>query len=91
MTLHTSRCLRVLAVVAGVLTLGVTGAARLPTTLLVSVNRTGTASGDGDSLAPVLSASGRWVAFASDASDLVAHDTNGAEDVFVRPLPWDEP
>jgi Tol biopolymer transport system component len=33
-----------------------------------------------------LSADGRWVAFASEADDLVAKDTNQAEDVFVRDL-----
>ena len=34
----------------------------------------------------MISADGRFVAFASDASDLVANDTNGANDVFVRDL-----
>jgi Tol biopolymer transport system component len=36
------------------------------------------------SFAPAISADGRFVAFASDASNLVAGDTNGATDVFVR-------
>src|SRR5262249_5187497 len=31
-------------------------------------------------------ASGRWIAFASDADNLVANDTNGMRDVFVRDL-----
>lgn len=39
---------------------------------------------NGDSYAHALSADGRYVAFASDASNLVADDTNGHEDVFVR-------
>lgn len=39
------------------------------------------ASGD-----PVISADGRFVAFSSYASNLVAGDTNGSEDVFVRDL-----
>jgi len=55
-------------------------------TTLVSINRTGTDSGNGDSFFPVLSASGLVVAFMSNASDLVANDTNGAGDVFVRDL-----
>ena len=38
---------------------------------------------DGASFTPAISADGRWVAFASAASTLVAGDTNGAEDVFV--------
>ncbi len=33
---------------------------------------------------PSISADGRYVAFESDASNLVSGDTNGAEDVFVR-------
>ena len=59
-----------------------------PTTL-VSVNAGDTASGNGDSAqSPVISADGRFVAFASDASDLVVAglDTNGQKDVFVRDL-----
>jgi Tol biopolymer transport system component len=40
----------------------------------------------GDSFAPSLSADGRYVAFASDASNLVAGDSNDATDVFVRDL-----
>ncbi len=58
------------------------------TTRLVSINSAGTASGNGDSVyfLPVLSANGRFVVFDSNASDLVANDTNGATDVFVRPI-----
>jgi Tol biopolymer transport system component len=40
----------------------------------------------GSSHRGVLSADGRFVAFDSIASDLVAKDTNGASDVFVRDL-----
>lgn len=36
------------------------------------------------SYTPSLSADGRWVAFASDASNLVRGDTNSKRDVFVR-------
>ena len=56
------------------------------TTTLVSVNRAGTGGGNGVSYEPLLSADGRLVAFPSEASDLVAGDTNGKVDVFVRDL-----
>ena len=56
------------------------------TTTLVSVNRAGTDSGNNGSFDPVISADGRFVAFFSEASDLVATDTNGSLDVFVRNL-----
>ena len=41
----------------------------------------GEPSGSGD---PSISADGRFVAFDSGATNLVAHDTNGTWDVFVR-------
>ena len=56
------------------------------TTALVSVNRGGTNGGSGISFDPVLSTDGRFVAFSSRANDLVATDTNGDVDVFVRDL-----
>ena len=40
----------------------------------------------GDSWDPSLSAHGRYVAFTSSASNLIAHDTNNLPDVFVRDL-----
>ena len=49
----------------------------------VSVDSSG-AQGDAGSGRPSLSADGRYVAFASDATALVAGDTNGRTDVFVR-------
>ncbi|GIW42497.1 MAG: hypothetical protein KatS3mg076_3074 [Candidatus Binatia bacterium] len=59
------------------------------TTQRVSVPRDGTAS-RGDSQAslfpPALSFDGRFVAFESDAPNLVEGDTNGVTDVFVRDL-----
>lgn len=39
---------------------------------------------DGDSHRPALSADGRYVAFRSEASNLVAGDTNGLSDIFVH-------
>ena len=51
-------------------------------TELVSVNSSG-AQGNGWSLFPALSGNGRYVAFISSATNLVAGDTNGKVDVFV--------
>jgi Tol biopolymer transport system component len=56
------------------------------TTTLVSVNLTGTNGGNGNSIPVGLSTNGRYALFESTASDLVAGDTNGASDVFVRDL-----
>ncbi len=56
------------------------------TTTLVSVNLTGVGGGNRHSVSPVISADGRFVAFESEASNLVANDTNGVSDVFVRDL-----
>lgn len=50
---------------------------------LVSVSQEGL-PGNGASRAPSVSVDGRYVAFASDASDLVPGDTNEIADVFVR-------
>ena len=49
----------------------------------VSVGPAG-AAGDDDSQLAAISADGRYVAFWSSASTLVAGDTNGTSDVFVR-------
>ena len=40
--------------------------------------------GNAGSFNPAMSADGRWVAFASRATDLVEGDTNGQEDIFVH-------
>lgn len=56
------------------------------TTILVSVNLAGTATGNGSSRKPVISADGRFVAFESTANNLVSNDTNTWTDVFVRDL-----
>ncbi|MCP9495515.1 MAG: immunoglobulin domain-containing protein [Pyrinomonadaceae bacterium MAG19_C2-C3] len=52
-------------------------------TKLVSVNNAGT-GGNYYSFNASINADGRFVAFSSDASDLVANDTNGVADVFIR-------
>ncbi len=55
------------------------------TTRRVSVSSAG-AQGNGDSYLPVMSADGRYVAFMSQSSNLVAGDTNGMADIFSRDL-----
>lgn len=49
----------------------------------VSVNGASQQANDGSGF-PAISGDGRYVVFASAASNLVAGDTNGVEDVFVR-------
>ncbi len=56
---------------------------KLHKTYLVSVSSAGV-QGNSGSFQPAISADGRYVAFASDASNLVSGDMNGYEDVFVR-------
>jgi Tol biopolymer transport system component len=87
--LSTSLPLRVTTVCAVTAALGVTGptadahAADPPTTTRVSVSTGGTQA-DGASTSPQLSANGRFVAFLSNASNLVSGDTNGFYDVFLH-------
>ncbi len=52
-------------------------------TILISRSSAGV-QGDGDSSVPAMSADGRYIAFRSVATNLVAGDTNGSRDVFVR-------
>jgi hypothetical protein len=54
--------------------------------ILVSVGMDGNAALGGSSVTPAISAKGRFVAFVSAATNLVANDTNSAMDVFVRDL-----
>ena len=55
-------------------------------TSLVSVNRDGTGPATGYSTKASLSADGRYVAFQSTAADLVAVDSNGKPDAFLRDM-----
>lgn len=55
---------------------------QLGTTQRLSMGLNG-AEANGESIMPVISADGRFVAFASAASNLVSSDTNGWVDVFV--------
>jgi len=54
------------------------------TTVLVSANASGTASANGPSSFPALSADARFVVFESKASDLAPNDTNETTDLFLR-------
>ena len=56
------------------------------TMALVSANLNNNGGGNGSSVFGSASTNGRFVVFQSDASDLVAGDTNGATDVFVRDM-----
>lgn len=53
---------------------------------LVSVNYSGSGGGNAGSVFSQISTNGRYVLFESEASDLVANDTNNASDIFVRDL-----
>ncbi|MGH3659924.1 MAG: TolB family protein, partial [Micromonosporaceae bacterium] len=55
------------------------------TTTLISTTSSRTA-GNGDSDRPSMSGDGRWVAFNSSATNLVANDANAKTDVFVRDM-----
>ncbi len=54
-------------------------------TILASSNAVGLA-GNGRSEGPVLSPDGKWIAFQSDASNLVPGDTNDTGDIFIKDL-----
>ena len=54
-------------------------------TQLVSMNRFGTGSGNNGSLSPATTPDGRFVAFASTATNMIANDTNTTlSDIYVR-------
>ena len=53
------------------------------TTERVSIATGGTQAND-ESFSPAISSSGRFVAFRSDATNLVANDTNNNSDIFIR-------
>ncbi len=63
----------------------VSAAPRVPSTERITVSSTGE-QGTDHAAGPQLSADGRYAAFSSHAPDLVAGDTNGVEDGFVRDL-----
>jgi Tol biopolymer transport system component len=55
----------------------------LGTTTLISVS-SGGEEANGQSYSPSISADGRYVAFSSEASNLVSGDTTGRQDIFLR-------
>lgn len=59
---------------------------RAGTTVRVSSAADGGQATGGGSYGPMMSADGRHVVFTSDATNLVAGDTNGVSDVFLRDL-----
>ncbi len=59
---------------------------QVATTTMISVNSDGTNGGNDEPNFAVISSDGSGVAFDSRASDLVGNDTNGFEDVFIRPV-----
>src|SRR5436305_1047077 len=77
------RDLGLASIAAAGLLLAATTTARAGTTERVSVGPHGR-QGDGTSDTPALAASGRVVAFSSDATDLGQGATDGWRDVFVR-------
>ena len=85
----TARSLVGLTCVVGALAVAAPAAAVVPNTERVSVSTSGVQA-DGNSPEAVFSGSssislhGRYVAFSSDATNLVSGDTNGFSDVFLR-------
>jgi hypothetical protein len=73
---------RIRSALAGALVLSLHGAAEAQS-VDISVGFTGASAND-HSVQPVMTPSGRFVAFASLASNLVPGDTNGLLDVFLR-------
>jgi len=54
------------------------------TTTVVSIGFDGSPADDASDDQPAISADGRWVAFWSGATNLVANDANGEDDIFLR-------
>ena len=54
------------------------------TTNRISVNGGTGVEGNDHSGFPSISGDGRWIAFSSDADNLVSGDTNGVRDIFIR-------
>jgi Tol biopolymer transport system component len=52
----------------------------------VSVDSSGTGIANGSSTHPCISADGRFIAFSSDARNIVAGDTNNIVDIYVRDM-----
>ena len=72
------------AIVAGFILAASAGTALAQTTERVSLATGGAEAIGGDSYPPAISADGRFVVFASGATNLVSGDTNAAYDIFVH-------
>ena len=59
-------------------------------TVRASVSHLDGDQGNGASTQPAMSTDGRWVAFTSNANNLVLSDLNGADDVFIHDRVTDE-
>jgi Tol biopolymer transport system component len=59
---------------------------RSPAQTCIAVSALPGSTAGGESVLVAISGDGRWTAFQSAASDLVAGDSNGREDVFLRDL-----
>ena len=78
-------CYLALLIAATCITLGLPVRAQGGTGTIERVSLSSAAAeANGDSEVPAISTDGRYVAFASDATNLVSGDTNDAEDIFVR-------
>ena len=69
-----------------IVTVVVPGSQQLKETIRVSVDSGGGEANDVSWYGPQVTPDGRYVAFFSRASNLVADDTNGVDDVFVKDL-----
>jgi hypothetical protein len=56
------------------------------TTTLISKNLSGTVAGNAASLQPTISGNGKFITFASDATDLTSNDATATRDVYLRSL-----
>jgi hypothetical protein len=61
------------------------------TTNLMSIGSDGISAGNGPSIEPSISGEGRFIAFASTATNLVSTATGGAQEIYVRDTCLDQP
>jgi hypothetical protein len=81
-----TRPLLIATALSAFLVLGAAPAMAAPTTDRASLS-TANVQGNGASLGSSISKDGKFVAFESQASNLIANDLNGAQDIFVRNRP----
>ena len=81
---RTSRSVLGLAATAQVCLAAVASAEATPLTTRVNVSSSGEQAGASRNTLGGISGDGRYVAFSSNADNLVARDTNGVRDVFVH-------